>query len=76
MDLKGPLNDPRRGDRSHADVEFLLGGTEIGQDRIKVGRFATVSLFRGLSEKIIEDGGPGPRHAGRRTGQQEAAPAQ
>ena len=34
--LEKPPDETRRGDRSHADVELLLSGAEVGEDREKI----------------------------------------
>src|SRR3546814_5844905 len=65
------LDRARRGDGAEADVEFLGGGAEVGQDGVEVGFVLRKSPDRRLGEEIVEHGFRRPSSGTARDGRSE-----
>jgi hypothetical protein len=52
---KQPLDHAGRGDGAGADVKLLLGGSEVGEDRVEVDLFTGQLVAWCLHEKIEQD---------------------
>ena len=71
MDVEEPAHGPRGRDGAHADVELLLGGSEVGEHREELDLIRRALAPRGLDEEVVD-----PGLTGRPAGGEEAAAAQ